>query len=167
MVVFRFTLLDSRVLPVAFWHLEGVYFWNQFLFRAVKECQARIMLVGNKYFSQNIMIVKVQELQYDCLFFLQFILQIGRIPFTLISYLEPVINILAVEAIQKYFMLAYSNFPLINICNSVKLRRDLLEVFHTVWGFRIGDSLNCNRFNFAMENILRKVGVSPNGMIFS
>ena len=53
-----------------------------------------------------------------------------------------------------------------NTCSSVKVGKDLFEPFHTVLGFRQGDPLSCDLFNFLMESALRKAGVHGNGTIF-
>ena len=43
---------------------------------------------------------------------------------------------------------------------------DLSETFETVRGFRQGNPLSCDLFNFIMESVLRKAGVHRNGTIF-
>ena len=53
-----------------------------------------------------------------------------------------------------------------NSSSSVKVGNNLSEPFNTVRGFRQGDPLSCNLFNFAMEGVLRKAGVHRNGTIF-
>ena len=53
-----------------------------------------------------------------------------------------------------------------NTCSSVKVGNDLSETFNTDRGFRQGDPLSCDLFNFIMEGILRKAGVHRNGTIF-
>ena len=44
-----------------------------------------------------------------------------------------------------------------NSCSSVKIGIDLSEPFDTIRGFRQGDPLSCDLFNFIMESVLRKV----------
>ena len=53
-----------------------------------------------------------------------------------------------------------------NSCSSVKVGMDLYEPINTVRGFRQGDPLSCDLFNFVMESVLRKAGVNRNGTIF-
>ena len=53
-----------------------------------------------------------------------------------------------------------------NSCSSVKVGEDLFEPFHTVRGFRRGNPLSCDLFNFLLESVLRKAGVHRNGTIF-
>ena len=53
-----------------------------------------------------------------------------------------------------------------NSCSSVKVGKDLSEPFHTVRGFRQGDPLSCDLFNFFLESVLRQAGVHRNGTIF-
>ena len=53
-----------------------------------------------------------------------------------------------------------------NSCSSVKIGEDLSEPFDTVRGFRQGDPLTCDLFNFLMESALRKAAVHRNGTIF-
>ena len=53
-----------------------------------------------------------------------------------------------------------------NTTSSVKVGNNLSEPFSTVRGFRQGDPLSCNLFNFVMEGVLRKAGVHRNGTIF-
>ena len=53
-----------------------------------------------------------------------------------------------------------------NSCSSVKVGMDLSEPFDTVRGFRQGDPLSCDLFNFVMESVLRKAGVHRSGTIF-
>ena len=60
---------------------------------------------------------------------------------------------------------------LIRLCrmtlrSSVKVGKDLSEPFDTVRGFRQGDPLSCDVFNFHMESVLRKARVPRNGIIF-
>ena len=43
--------------------------------------------------------------------------------------------------------------------------KNLSDPFHTVQGFRQGDPLSCNQFNFTMESIVRKAGVQRTGTI--
>ena len=47
-----------------------------------------------------------------------------------------------------------------NSCSSIS------ETFDTVRGFRQGDPLSCDLFNFLMKSVLRKAGVHRNGTIF-
>ena len=51
-------------------------------------------------------------------------------------------------------------------CSSIKVGKDLSEPFDTVQGFRQGDLLLCELFNFLMESVLREAGVHRNGTIF-
>ena len=53
-----------------------------------------------------------------------------------------------------------------NSCNSVKVGMGLTEPFDTVRGFRQGDLLSCDCFNFVMESVLRKAGMRRNDIIF-
>ena len=53
-----------------------------------------------------------------------------------------------------------------NSCSSVKVGKDLPEPFDTVRGFRQGNPLSCDVFNFFMEIALRRAGVHRNGTIF-
>ena len=53
-----------------------------------------------------------------------------------------------------------------NCCSSVKVGMDLSEPFDIVRGFRQGEPLSCELFNFVMESFLRKAGVHRNGTIF-
>ena len=53
-----------------------------------------------------------------------------------------------------------------NSCSSFKLGVNLSEPFVTGQGFRQGDPLSCDHFNFVMESILRKAGVYCNNTIF-
>ena len=48
----------------------------------------------------------------------------------------------------------------------VKVGMDLSEPFDTVRGFRQGDPLSCDLFNFVMESVLRKAGPHRSGTIF-
>ena len=64
------------------------------------------------------------------------------------------------------------NAKLIRLCSMMlsnscsKVGKDLSEPFETVRGFRQGDSLSCDLFNFLMETVLRKAAVHRNGTIF-
>ena len=42
----------------------------------------------------------------------------------------------------------------------------LSEPLHTVRGFREGDSLSCDLFDFLMESVPQKAGMHRNGTIF-
>ena len=53
-----------------------------------------------------------------------------------------------------------------NSCSSVKVGKDRLEPFDTVRGFRHGNHLSCDLFNFLLESVLRKAAVHHNGTIF-
>ena len=53
-----------------------------------------------------------------------------------------------------------------NSCCSVKVCKDYSGPFDTVRGFRQGDALSCDLFNFLMESVLRKAAVHRNGTIF-
>ena len=53
-----------------------------------------------------------------------------------------------------------------NFWSFFKVAMDLSEPFDTVRGFRQGDPLSCDFFDFVMENVLRKAGVHCNGIIF-
>ena len=54
-----------------------------------------------------------------------------------------------------------------NSCSSVKAGKELSELFGTVRGFREGDPLSCDLFNFPMEWVLQQLGVICNGTIFN
>ena len=51
--------------------------------------------------------------------------------------------------------------------DSVKVRMVLSEPFDTMRGYRQGDPLSCDLFNFVVESVLRKAGVHRNGTNFS
>ncbi|XP_050745358.1 uncharacterized protein LOC127011601 [Drosophila biarmipes] len=53
-----------------------------------------------------------------------------------------------------------------SIISSVKVGTNLSEPFNTVRGFRQGDPLSCDLFNFVMKGVLRKAGVHRSGTIF-
>ena len=53
-----------------------------------------------------------------------------------------------------------------NSCSVVKVGQDLSEPFDSVSGFRQGELLSCDLFNFVMESVLRKARVHHNGTIF-
>ena len=63
-------------------------------------------------------------------------------------------------------LIRLSRMTLSNSCTSVKVGMDLSETFDTVRGFRQGEPLSCDLFNFVMESVLRKAGVHRNGTIF-
>ena len=63
-------------------------------------------------------------------------------------------------------LIRYCRMTLSNSCSSVKVGKDISEPFDTVRGFRQGDPLSCNLFNFFMESMLRKADVHRNGTIF-
>ena len=53
-----------------------------------------------------------------------------------------------------------------NSCSCVKVGKDLSEPFDTERGFRQGDPISCDLFNFLLVSVLRKAGVHRNGTIF-
>ena len=53
-----------------------------------------------------------------------------------------------------------------NSRSSVKVGMDISEPFDTARGFRQGDPLSCDLFNFVMESVLRKAGVHRSATIF-
>ena len=77
---------------------------------------------------------------------------------------------------RVYAVMAELGIPakLIRLCrmtlsksqSSVKVGSDLSEPFVAVRGFRQGDPLSCDLFNFVMESVLRKASVHRNGTIF-
>ena len=53
-----------------------------------------------------------------------------------------------------------------NSWSSIKFGKDLSVPFDSMRGFRQGDLLSCDLFNFLLESVLRKAGVHRNGTIF-
>ena len=54
---------------------------------------------------------------------------------------------------------AIHRMTLRNSCISVKIGMELSEPFDTVRGFRQGNRLACNLFNFVLQSVPRKAGV--------